>query len=292
MPQQGSYGSLGGSDRSPPCVQRSTQFVGDSESSVGYIGSFDRTVGHGGSHVPQGLVSSTGFPWWRVAIIAAAAATALSATVGIAHVATYARVLESPVHSSAPHLAEPSNVEADQQLEEQQRPDMQQPLSFVHEPSSPVSGEKVGDTSQSLVFIAMNEYTRRGDTVGVGYPWLEGKILVEPHRETSLEVVSPVEGMSYYWNIVEKDHPEHSLGDYVGSSVDLMFHTSPEYTVTLVEKAWDGKTTRSSVVNIFCKYVRREIRSLTDGERNEMFDAMKASTPVGHRLCRVACSFF
>lgn len=137
--------------------------------------------------------------------------------------------------------------------------------------------------SQSLAFTASNEYNRRGDSIGLGYPWLEGEILVEPHRSTSLEVVSPVEGMVYSWQIVETVDPGETivtLGDFQGDVVEVVFGRAPKYTVVLIETAESDEgvthlSNRRTEVEIFCKYVRREIRSLFDDERNEMFDAMK-----------------
>ena len=81
-----------------------------------------------------------------------------------------------------------------------------------------------------------------------------------------------------------------ALGEYVGEVVNVMFLKEPMYTVVLQERDGSGGADaaavaggavaggvviRSTSVDVFCKYVRREIRSLFDDERDEMFDAMK-----------------
>lgn len=133
-----------------------------------------------------------------------------------------------------------------------------------------------------LSFVALNEYTRRGDVVGQGYPWLEGRVLVEPYRETSLEVVSPQKGMLYSWKVEENDLEDDEtrvIGEFEGETVNVVFLKAPTYTVTLFEtNSSDGmqaEEVRRTEVEVVCRYVRREIRSLFDDERNDMFDAMK-----------------
>lgn len=148
---------------------------------------------------------------------------------------------------------------------------------FKHDSPNEVEQIATTDNLGELSFVASNEYTRRGDVIGTGYPWLEGNILVEPHRQTTLEVVEPVEDMIYFWNIVETKEPATRLGDYTGTMVEVTFHLSPQYRVELIEKRSDGTVSRWTAVDVFCKYVRREIRGLFDSERDEMFDAMKVS---------------
>lgn len=161
-------------------------------------------------------------------------------------------------------------------------------------PTAEEAGEGV------LTFVALNDYVRRGDIVGHGYPWLEGRVLVEPFRVTTLAVVDPVEGMEYEWSIVATHDPEDRLGDFTGRSVEVVFEVAPEYRVILVEKehrrtaarAARATTTeerneiarRTATVDVVSKYVRREIRALLDSEREELFDAMKVSRVVVGRV--------
>ncbi|CAM9515381.1 unnamed protein product [Scytosiphon promiscuus] len=106
--------------------------------------------------------------------------------------------------------------------------------------------------------------------------------------------------MSYSWTVSALS-PEVTVIDevpmyYSGPSVDVVFERSPMYSIVLEERvaagaagaaaAGDGgeggseEIVRSSEVQIFCKYVRREIRSLFDEERDQMFDAMKVMWDV------------
>ncbi|CAM9893269.1 unnamed protein product [Pylaiella littoralis] len=158
------------------------------------------------------------------------------------------------------------------------------------------AGAAQGGDAGGPLFVAENEYTRRGDVVGLGYPWLQDRILVEPFRKTTLSVVSPREGMSYTWRVTpveEVDVQSDMQVDYSGGLVEVTFERAPKYQVVLEERdapvstagvgggggvAGEGDGTvvvRSSTTEIFCKYVRREIRSLFEEERNMMFDAMK-----------------
>lgn len=257
---------------------------------------FDHAAGHAVPvPPPPSGGSSARFSWWRAGIIVAAAATALSATVGLVHLASFSGIAQPPVRSGTMRPAEGA-PEFSEQLEAQSTTRQGKPDQAAASAASGADGTQQVHTAPSneprvaataatpgvdtdlpsLSFVALNEYTRRGDVVGVGYPWLQGKILVEPHRETSLEVVSPIEGMSYYWSIVETSNTDISLGEFFGDKVEVTFRVAPEYTVVLLEKdAQDGSLSRMVEVDIFCKYVRRELRTLTDSERNEMFDAMK-----------------
>eukprot|EP00903_Cladosiphon_okamuranus_P011690 g10995.t1 len=171
---------------------------------------------------------------------------------------------------------------------------------FTETPGASVVGSE-GD-EDLLSFVASNEYTRRGDVVGRGYPWLQDRILVEPFRRTTLAVVSPKEGMVYSWRITATD-PEIDAQEgmqiaYTGQAVEVVFERAPKYTVVVEERSGDGAgedgvdvtndggagggtVVRSTNVEVFCKYVRREIRSLFDEERDQMFDAMKVLWDVG-----------
>lgn len=250
--------------------------------------------------------------WWRAGIVTAAAATAFSAAAGISH---YAMYTSSAANLKAAPLgdANTGNAAAGEDFAMAQRPpssffetaenpeqkedgrtsaaaDMS---DLSHEDASRAAETKAAhasgpsveaDTaepattsaSSTLAFVALNEYTRRGDVVGRGYSWLDGNILVEPHRVTSLEVVSPREGRVYSWKIVETGRESYVLGEFEGNAVDVVFFKAPHYTVILVERQEGAEeVVRSTEVEVHCKYVRREIRSLFDDERTEMFDAMK-----------------
>ncbi|CAM9789260.1 unnamed protein product [Choristocarpus tenellus] len=129
-----------------------------------------------------------------------------------------------------------------------------------------------------MTFSVSNRYSRRGDKIGEGYPWLLDKKLVEPYRDTRFEVSNPLEGMQYRWTTTpgKGDGAENVV---TGNSVEMQLRIIGEHNVTLEELSTgkDGQTTivRSLTETVIVKYVRREIRSLFDDDRNAMFDAMK-----------------
>ena len=255
--------------------------------------------------------------WWRAGLVVAASATAFSATVGIVHYASFAgteRPLAGPVSTVlsetrgqsvkvAPQAATAAVVEtpgiagrgtneqnkdgaaSEQRVKANERRQAVSPVVGVNEDDKP-TGE--------LTFTAMNEYNRRGDLIGKGYLWLAGHHLVEPYRATTLAVESPVDEMTYTWDVIETRNTAKGLGQFEGTSVEVIFEAAPEYTIVLLEKRADGTLSRSLVTNVYCKYVRREIRSLFDDERNEMFDAMKVRgvhSPPVHETCSLTAFF-
>lgn len=138
-------------------------------------------------------------------------------------------------------------------------------------------------TTAPLAFTAVNFYHERDGKPGTDYPWLVGMKLIEPHRETTLAVAHPREGMGYRWQI---------RGDSSASAV----HTSASgaEAVVVLEREHLGKNlvtleevdTATGAVSrrvdefVMVKYVRREIRTLTDDEREELFDAVSGDVHV------------
>lgn len=252
-------------------AQRSVQGESNPIYEVGTCIPADKVSGDTASR-PSSL-SLRGVSSWRAGIIVAAAATTLFAMVGLMNLASNNETSQPPFGAFSPEFEE-RPLAGTQQANIAQSKYYSAP-EYAH---AVTKGVDLLSKSASLSFEALNEYTRRGDVIGVGYPWLEGKILVEPHRKTSLEVIAPVGGMIYVWKIVDKMNPAIVLGEFEGAQIEVVFHVSPKYTVELLEQESDGTISRRTEVDIFCKYVRREIRSLTDEERDEMFDAMKVRT--------------
>lgn len=245
--------------------------------------------------------------WWRVGLAVAASAAAFSAAMGIVNYASFSGTEQPLAGPSPPDFAKTKansgkvvarkegkaapltpGVATDKGFdnavpEKQQHKGAASLANKNHAKSkegvqqtSPVV-ELDGEPNGDLTFTAMNDYNRRGDIIGRGYAWLEGHHLVEPHRATTLAIELPVEGRVYTWDIMETRNIAKAIGQFEGTSVEVTFESAPEYTVILLEKRADGTVSRSLTKNVYCKYVRREIRSLFDDERNEMFDAMKVS---------------
>lgn len=287
------YGSLDGSTNSPILN------VGSGFESEALL-AFDNDVSH--SEGRRGRPS-----WLRAGIMVTIAASALAVAVAASRLTSYA-IVRGGEHAIDTERS--GSLSALSERQQQRPPQVASAVGVLigntKNNSPTIIDESTGDTvllSKSeaesypladegprvsgaqtpsmgeLTFIAQNEYTMRGDIVGTGYPWLRGEILVEPYRDTFLEVVSRRNGMTYTWTIFETGSKQAVLGEYEGEEVMVKFGQSPLYTVVLTEaSSIDGKVVREEEVDVFCKYVRREVRSLFMEERKEVFDAMKVQS--------------
>ena len=208
---------------------------------------------------------------WRVGIVAAAVVTTYSTATGVVRFSTFRGQLTTPSSKGGNSAAFKVELEDNPTLQHQQN-------------TAQLAGNPRVQSSSELASIASNAYTRCGDKIGLGYPWLEGRILVEPYRDTMLEVISPAENMAHSWIILEDDGEagKTTVGEYIGSEVVVVFGQKSQYTIVQheysVSSDSDGLVlSRSVETEVMCKYVLREIRSLFDNERNEMFDAMKVN---------------
>ncbi|CAM9718956.1 unnamed protein product, partial [Hapterophycus canaliculatus] len=128
-----------------------------------------------------------------------------------------------------------------------------------------------------LAFEAVNFYHLRDGKPALDYPWLKDVKLIEPHRETTLAVITPREGFEYYWQIRGGDSTSEVHTSASGAEAVIMVQAKhlDENIVTLEEvNAKTGVVVRRLDEFIMVKYVRREIRTLTDDEREELLDAM------------------
>ena len=207
--------------------------------------------------------------WWLVGIVAAAVVSTYSAATGVVRFSTFRGQLTTPSSKGGNSAAFKVEVEDNQTLQHQQD-------------TAQVGGNPRVQSSSELAFIASNACTRRGDKTVLRYPWLEGRTLVEPYRDTMLEVISPTENTAYSWIILEDDGEAGKTtgGEYIGSKVVVVFGQKSQYTIVLHEYSVSGDSdalvlSRRVEMEVMCKYVLREIRSLFNDDRNEMFDAMK-----------------
>jgi len=161
---------------------------------------------------------------------------------------------------------------------------------------SPASGEASGyrftSDSTSLDIVLENDYTRvRPIDTGreFTYPW---KYFAETYKPTRMSVIGAKSTSSYKW-IVDG----HVQG--FGSSVDVNFPVVGYHDVVVVEKAnahdeklegtmESGQEVHAVAFKVMVKYTRREVRSLTDLDREKFFTAMqimsRVPTTVGQQL--------
>jgi len=133
-------------------------------------------------------------------------------------------------------------------------------------------------TSSTLSMTVYNEYTQSKpiETGTNTYPW---SYVAEPNRATTLAVDDADSDSWYKWTV-----DGHVQG--YGSSVEVLFTEVGEHQVMLVEKT--ATSTSYLSVKVMVKYVRREIRSLTDLDREKFFNAVhilaRVPTEVGQEL--------
>lgn len=156
-------------------------------------------------------------------------------------------------------------------------------VAALHQPSpregpivAPSPSQQEGPLSK-LEFTAVNPYHVRDGKPAVDYPWLKDVKLIEPFRETTLSVTSPREGFEYRW-VVHGHAPGEAEQrvEAVGETAVVVCTVLDENNVMLDEvDVATGAVVRRLEEKVMVKYVRREIRTLTDDEREELFDAVR-----------------
>lgn len=141
-----------------------------------------------------------------------------------------------------------------------------------------------GDDEDPLSFHLTNFYHERDGKPAQDYPWLQDVKLAEPYRNTTALVENPRDGHDYLW-IVRSE--EQQSGDSNEDSRVLATAKGAKTTVvfTHLDKNWlvleefrtaDGVAVRRVEELVMVKYVRREIRTLTESDRNELLDGVSA----------------
>ena len=145
-------------------------------------------------------------------------------------------------------------------------------------PSSVIFDDDVDDVA-TLEFTALNFYHIRDGKPGQDYPWLKDVKVIEPHRDTTLAVVGPREGFNYRWEVLAGGSSSSGgVGEVqataTGAVTVVVLTHLEENVVVLEEVNGDGQVTNRLEETVLVKYVRREIRALTDDEREELLDAV------------------
>uniref|UniRef100_A0A7S2XX74 Tyrosinase copper-binding domain-containing protein n=1 Tax=Fibrocapsa japonica TaxID=94617 RepID=A0A7S2XX74_9STRA len=121
---------------------------------------------------------------------------------------------------------------------------------------------------QGLGFEAINKYTEMGrEAVYNDYYWAYGPI-VEPHVPTTLRVQEARPGHSYTWTW--EGHV------YYGTSLPVFVkEADSEPAVVLTELGPNKEITRQLHTALTVKYVRREMRTLDEEDREAFFHALE-----------------
>lgn len=138
-----------------------------------------------------------------------------------------------------------------------------------------------GYSMPPIGFTAVNFYHVRDGKPAQDYPWLQNVKLLEPHRETTLAVVDARDGYDYRWEIRsgEAGNKGTLLATATGTETMVVVTQLEENSILLEEVSPAGDVTRRLEETVMVKYVRREIRTLTDEEREELLDS------VGQTYC-------
>jgi len=133
-----------------------------------------------------------------------------------------------------------------------------------------------GSEQTSLNIRIYNQYTENDPVTD--YPW---DLMAEPHRTSTLEITTGhIDGASYEWYLKES-----FLG--AGESIEYTFLKTGKHELNVIQILADGTET-TTTFEVMVKYVRREIRSLTDYDREAYFTAVsmlqRIPTHVGQKV--------
>lgn len=144
-------------------------------------------------------------------------------------------------------------------------------------PESLASNAESSDPSTALEISITNFYHERDGKPGAKIPWLKDVKLAEPYRDTTMRVSSPRDGCRYAWTVqATNSGSEEVLTRAEGPEVVVQFTRLDENSVRLLEiDEATGEKLRETEDIVMVKYVRREIRTLTDDEREELLDAVR-----------------
>ena len=113
--------------------------------------------------------------------------------------------------------------------------------------------------------IVSNEY---GIYNGAKYEWLLDKYLAEPYKTTTISIDNTT-NIDVQW----KWSQENSSEEYVGSFIEKVFTNTGEYNIYLTGINANNETIITKNIPIVVKYVKRELRSLTNDDRHNFLHA-------------------
>lgn len=134
--------------------------------------------------------------------------------------------------------------------------------------------------------VAANEY---GDSnVGKEYPWLQGKAVVEPYKFTTLTVKYDTKTYSnkvtFNWKITAPK--DASTVSFSGATVSTTFTNLGAHSIEITAFDESGAKIGRMTSIAHCVYVKREVRSLAEEDRENFLDAMFTIWSVGTKKGR------
>ena len=138
--------------------------------------------------------------------------------------------------------------------------------------------------------MVTNEYSSTGKTM-FPYPFLEGALLLEPHRESTVTMFG-ASSCALQWTLTPSSpqlDPSHAQsGSTNGNDNHLLnvFYITPtktgQYLLTVIDSCSSDSGYRFTQT-VWVKYVRRELQSLTENDRMEFLDAFHTLWDVNTR---------
>ena len=131
-----------------------------------------------------------------------------------------------------------------------------------------------GRNDLSVEFVS-NEYGKLDLGNMLPYSFLVGAVLLEPYRATIIAIEDPLDGCSYDWTITELSSDVISAsGNSLDGTILATLQTVGEYRLSAKESCGAASDSKRSLnVKVWLKYVRRELSSLNDEDREEFLDA-------------------
>jgi hypothetical protein len=134
-----------------------------------------------------------------------------------------------------------------------------------------------------------NEYGIWDPTSMLPYSFLQSAYLVEPHKETNIVLVSYATDCSIQWALTDSSGVASLSGTSLNGTMTVTIETVGEYSLTATEQCvMTSKSDRYLNAVVWVKYVRRELSSLNDQDREDFLDAFHTlwtvSTTAGMTL--------
>ena len=170
-------------------------------------------------------------------------------------------------------------------------------VSYLYDYVLGLSSKRSSSYDDSDVELEVtNEYGSTASTLD--YPWLDDALLMEPYRETTIRISNSNKDLfghhqcEYSWMIYNSGGSDDDMmGSMDGtSSANGILHSSSGsyddylvYThkggagkiVVTVSEDCQGSYSRAQSQLLYVKYIRRELRSLIDEDREELLDAIQ-----------------
>ena len=138
-----------------------------------------------------------------------------------------------------------------------------------------------------LYAVVTNEYSDT-ETKMFPYPFLTDAILMEPYRDSTVTMQGFTSGCNLEYTLTGVTDPKIVLTERFEQSEDGVFQIQPTKTGQYnlhIEQTCDEDRSNDQVFeqSVWVKYVRRELLSLTDEDREEFLDAFRALWEVTTR---------